>query len=141
MARILIVEDEDAVAGIVAYFLRKAGHTPTVAAEGATALREASARPDLILLDLRLPRIDGLEVLKDVKNDPDLHTIPVVVLTTSATEQDVLRARRLQADSYITKPVEAAQLLDVVRTIESFSLLVVAVTPVSQPGETIAAGQ
>jgi CheY-like chemotaxis protein len=72
---------------------------------GAFADPAASPRPHIILLDLRLPRVDGLEVLKAVKEDRELHTIPVVVLTTSAAEQDVAAAYRHYANSYLVKPV------------------------------------
>jgi len=82
-------------------------------------------RPDLILLDLNLPRKDGREVLAELKGDPDLKTIPVVVLTTSRAEQDVLRSYQLQANCYITKPVDFKQFLEVVRSIEYFWLVVV----------------
>src|SRR5690348_12544017 len=77
-------------------------------------------RPDLIMLDLNLPRKDGREVLAEIKADPALKTIPVVVLTTSRAEQDILRAYNLHANCYITKPVDFEQFLGVVRTIESF---------------------
>jgi CheY-like chemotaxis protein len=88
--------------------------------------RYASApRPDLILLDLNLPRKDGREVLEELKRDPALRTIPVVVLTTSRADQDVLRSYQLHANCYITKPVDFKQFLDVVRTIERFWLTVV----------------
>lgn len=66
-------------------------------------------RPNLILLDLRLPRIDGLEVLREVKNHPELHTIPVVILTTSDAERDVALAYEYHANSYLTKPVDFQQ--------------------------------
>lgn len=82
-------------------------------------------RPDLILLDLNLPRKDGREVLEELKSDPDLQTIPVVVLTTSQAEQDVLRSYRLHANSYVTKPVNFERFLEVVQSIESFWLNVV----------------
>ena len=82
-------------------------------------------RPDLILLDLNLPRKDGREVLAEVKGDPDLKCIPVVVLTTSAAEQDVVRAYALHANCYITKPVDFRQFLGVVAAIENFWLMVV----------------
>ncbi len=82
-------------------------------------------RPDLILLDLNLPRKDGREVLADVKSDPDLHTIPVVILTTSAAEADVLRAYDLHANSYVTKPVGFDNFFDVIRGIEDFWLSLV----------------
>ncbi len=82
-------------------------------------------RPDLIMLDLNLPRKDGREVLAEIKSDPVLKLIPVVVLTTSRAEQDVLRAYQLNANCYITKPVDFDQFLNVVRSIESFWLFVV----------------
>ncbi len=86
---------------------------------------ENAPRPDLILLDLNLPRKDGREVLAELKNDPDLATIPVVVLTTSKAEQDVLRSYQLHANCYVTKPVDFTSFLDVVQSIEKFWLAVV----------------
>lgn len=97
-------------------------------------------RPDLILLDLNLPRKDGREVLTEIKADDQLATIPFVVLTYSATEQDVLHVQKLQADSYITKPVEFARFLEVIRTVESFHILVVTLPPVAIPGQVTLAG-
>jgi CheY-like chemotaxis protein len=85
--------------------------------------------PDLIMLDLNLPRKDGREVLAEIKADDALKTIPVVVLTTSRADQDVLRAYRLHANCYITKPVDFDQFLNVVRSIESFWLFVVTLPP------------
>ena len=82
-------------------------------------------RPDVILLDLNLPRKDGRQVLAEIKADDALKSIPVVVLTTSRAEQDVLRAYQLNANCYITKPVDFEQFLEVVRAIESFWLCVV----------------
>lgn len=84
-----------------------------------------AVRPDLILLDLNLPRKDGREVLSDIKRDPALMTIPVVVLTTSRAEQDVLHSYQLQANCYITKPVDLEQFITVVRSIEDFWLTIV----------------
>jgi CheY-like chemotaxis protein len=86
-------------------------------------------RPDLIMLDLNLPRKDGREVLAELKADDNLKMIPVVVLTTSRAEQDVLRAYQLHANCYITKPVDFQQFLNVVRSIESFWLFVVTLPP------------
>ncbi len=82
-------------------------------------------RPDLILLDLNLPRKDGREVLAELKDDPELHLIPVIVLTTSAAEQDVLRSYDLKAACYITKPIDLDEFISVVRSIESFWLSIV----------------
>jgi CheY-like chemotaxis protein len=82
-------------------------------------------RPDLILLDLNLPKKDGRQVLADIKAVPELAQIPVVILTTSDADEDILRAYQLHANCYITKPVDFAQFLKVVRTIEDFWLTVV----------------
>jgi CheY-like chemotaxis protein len=81
--------------------------------------------PDLILLDLNLPKIDGREVLERIKGDEHLRHIPVVVLTTSHAEQDVLKSYDLHANCYVTKPVDLDQFIDVVRNIENFWLTVV----------------
>jgi chemotaxis family two-component system response regulator Rcp1 len=82
-------------------------------------------RPDLILLDLNLPRKDGREVLAELKRDPDLKVIPVVILTTSRSEEDVLRSYQLHANCYITKPVDFTKFMEVVKAIESFWLTIV----------------
>jgi two-component system, chemotaxis family, response regulator Rcp1 len=82
-------------------------------------------RPDLILLDLNLPKKDGRQVLKEIKADPELAGIPVVVLTTSDADEDILRAYHLHANCYITKPVDFQQFLRVVKAIEDFWLTVV----------------
>ena len=82
-------------------------------------------RPDLILLDLNLPRKDGREVLAELKADPRLRLIPVVVLTTSEAEQDILRTYELHGNCYITKPVDLEKFLHIVRAVESFWLAIV----------------
>jgi len=84
-----------------------------------------ATRPDLILLDLNLPRRDGREVLADIKNDPGLKMIPVVVLTTSSAEADILKSYKLHANCYITKPVDLEQFVNVVKSIDDFWLTVV----------------
>ncbi|MEU6728752.1 response regulator [Nonomuraea wenchangensis] len=81
--------------------------------------------PDLILLDLNLPRMSGLEVLSEIKADPVLATIPVVILTTSEAEEDILLSYRLHANAYVTKPVDFEQFIRVVRQIDSFFVTVV----------------
>ncbi|HEX5146220.1 MAG TPA: response regulator [Conexibacter sp.] len=86
---------------------------------------ENAARPDLILLDLNLPRKDGREVLAEIKGDPELATIPVVVLTTSHAEEDVLRSYQLHANAYVTKPVDFERFIEVVRQIDEFFVTVV----------------
>jgi two-component system response regulator len=85
----------------------------------------AAALPDLILLDLNLPRKNGREVLAEIKGDDRLRHIPVVILTTSQAEQDVLASYRLRANAYVTKPVELDQFLKVVASIEEFWLEIV----------------
>jgi two-component system, chemotaxis family, response regulator Rcp1 len=82
-------------------------------------------RPDLVLLDLNMPRMDGREVLAQIKGDPDLRSIPVVVLTTSEAEADIVKAYDLHANAYITKPVDLEAFLDAVRVVEEFWLTVV----------------
>lgn len=84
-----------------------------------------ASRPDLILLDLNLPRKDGREVLAEIKGDPALATIPVVVLTTSHAEEDVLKSYQLHANAYVTKPVDFERFIEVVRQIDEFFVTVV----------------
>jgi chemotaxis family two-component system response regulator Rcp1 len=104
-----------------------------VASDGAEAMaflwregKHANApRPDLILLDLNLPKKDGREVLAEIKESPTLKSIPVVVLTTSASEEDILKSYLLHANCYITKPVDLDGFLKVVKNIDSFWLSVV----------------
>jgi len=82
-------------------------------------------RPDLVLLDLNLPKKDGREVLADIKSDEELKTIPVVILATSKSEEDVLRTYSLHCNCYITKPIDLKQFLKVVKSIEDFWLTIV----------------
>jgi CheY-like chemotaxis protein len=86
---------------------------------------EEVTRPDLVLLDLNLPKRDGLQVLEDVKADPDLRRIPIVVLTTSEAEEDVLRSYDLHANAYVTKPVDFDRFVEVIRQIDDFFISVV----------------
>ncbi|GGV16573.1 response regulator [Actinomadura sp. LOL_016] len=82
-------------------------------------------RPDLVLLDLNLPRKDGREVLQEIKDDENLRSIPVVVLTTSEADEDILRSYRLHANAYVTKPVDFERFVSVVRRIDDFFVSVV----------------
>ncbi len=137
---ILMVEDSptDAQLTIEALHAAKVANRLSHVEDGVEALRflrqqdpyVGAPRPDLILLDLNLPRKDGREVLEELKRDPDLKVIPVVVLTTSRSEQDVLRSYQLHANCYITKPVDFTQFMEVVKSIEQFWL-----TIVTLPGE------
>ncbi|MGA2657612.1 MAG: response regulator [Verrucomicrobiota bacterium] len=140
---ILLVEDSPSDTELTVEALKEAkirNHLSTVE-DGVQAMAflrrqgpfAGAPRPDLIMLDLNLPRKDGREVLAEVKADPGLKMIPVVVLTTSRAEQDVLRAYQLSANCYITKPVDFDQFLNVVRSIESFWLFVVTLPPATIP--------
>lgn len=132
---ILLVEDNLGDARLTQEALREArvSNHLSLVRDGVEALaflrREggyASApRPDLILLDLNLPRKDGREVLSEIKSDERLQRIPVVVLTVSQSDEDILRAYNLNANCYITKPVDLEQFIKVVRSIEDFWLAIV----------------
>lgn len=86
-------------------------------------------RPDLILLDLNMPRKDGREVLAEIKQDPDLKRIPVVILTVSKSEEDVLKAYNLYANCYITKPMDMEQFTKIVKSIDDFWFTIVTLPP------------
>jgi chemotaxis family two-component system response regulator Rcp1 len=88
-----------------------------------------SPHPDIILLDLNLPRMDGRELLARIKNDPKLKRIPVVVLTTSKAEEDVLRSYELHANCYITKPVGLDQFIKIIQSVEDFWFTIVRLPP------------
>ncbi|NVJ00796.1 response regulator [Myxococcus sp. AM009] len=136
---ILLVEDNpgDVRLTIEAFKEGKVSNRLSVARDGVEALsflrRQGAyadaARPDLILLDLNLPRKDGREVLAEIKVDPALRRIPVVVLTTSKAEEDILRTYDLHANCYIAKPVDLEQFISVVRSIDDFWLSVVRLPP------------
>ena len=94
-----------------------------------TGKHAGSSRPDLILLDLNLPRKDGREVLAEIKADEDLKRIPVVILTTSQAEEDIIRSYNLHANCYITKPIDLHQFIRVIKAIEDFWLTIVMLPP------------
>ena len=135
MIQILLVEDDpgDVLITREAFADNKVRNHLSVVSDGEAAMaflrREgefASApRPDLILLDLNLPRKAGHEVLAEVKSDADLQRIPVVILTTSDAEEDILRSYDLHANAYVTKPVDFDRFLDVVRQVDEFFVTVV----------------
>jgi CheY-like chemotaxis protein len=132
---ILLVEDNPGDVRLTREALRDARvrnnlHVVRDGAEALEFLRRSGAHvaaplPDLILLDLNLPRKNGREVLAEIKGDDRLRHIPVVILTTSQAEQDVLASYRLRANAYVTKPVELDQFLKVVASIEEFWLEIV----------------
>ena len=86
-------------------------------------------RPDLILLDLNLPKTDGREVLEEIKADPQIHQIPVVILTTSNDEEDVLRSYNLHANAYLVKPIDVMRFIKMIQSLESFWLSFVRLPP------------
>ena len=136
---VLLVEDDpgDVLMTQEAFEEHKVRNNLSVVSDGAEALsylrREGqykdAVRPDLILLDLNLPRRDGREVLEEVKKDDDLCRIPVVVLTTSAADEDILRSYQLHANAYVTKPVDFERFISVIRQIDEFFVSVVKLPP------------
>lgn len=135
LVEILLVEDNPGDVRLTAEALRDARvrNNLHVAKDGVEALAflrndgryAAAPRPDLILLDLNLPKKSGREVLEEIKGDERLKHIPVVILTTSQAEQDIISSYHLRANAYVTKPVDLDQFLKVVRSIEHFWLEIV----------------
>ena len=143
-AELLLVEDNygDVLLAREAFRNAKIRNNLTVARDGEEALRvlrreglhATMPRPDLILLDLNLPRMDGREVLQAIKADPGLQPIPVIIMTSSKAETDVLKSYRLSANGYIVKPVDFERLQEIVASLETFWFsVVVLATP--QPME------
>lgn len=132
---VLLVEDDpgDELMTREAFEDNKIRNTLHVVRDGQEALdflyrrgdHAEAPRPDLILLDLNLPRYDGRQVLEQIKGDPELALIPVVVLTTSSAEEDILRSYKLHANAYVTKPVDLDQFIAAVRQIDEFFVTVV----------------
>jgi two-component system, chemotaxis family, response regulator Rcp1 len=136
---ILLVEDNPGDVRLTREALKegKVRNNLYVAPDGVEALRflrredehHDAVRPDLILLDLNLPRKDGREVLEEIKQDVNLRSIPVVILTSSQAEQDICRAYQLHANCYVTKPVDLDQFVTVVQSIETFWFTIVKLPP------------
>ncbi len=132
---ILLVEDSKGDIGLIEEIFEdaKSVNILHIAEDGEEAISflrakdqfSGAPRPDIILLDLNLPKKDGREVLEEVKGDDELKNIPVVVLTTSRAEDDIMRSYNLHANAYITKPVDFDQFLNVVKSIENFWLEIV----------------
>ncbi|MEA2178542.1 MAG: hypothetical protein QOG77_1839 [Solirubrobacteraceae bacterium] len=133
LINILLVEDNPADVRLTEEALKEAANALTrlhVAYDGAQALQflhregeyASAPRPDLMLLDLNLPRVDGRQVLTQVKSDPDLRRIPVVVLTTSPSEDDILHAYDQHVNSYIRKPVDLDEFFTVLKAIDDYWL-------------------
>ena len=132
---ILLVEDNPGDARLTQEVLRetKVRNSLKIVRDGVeamaflrrTGIYVREERPDLILLDLNLPKKDGREVLAEIKEDPDLRRIPVVILTTSKADQDIVKSYNLHANCYIAKPVDLVQFMAVVKAIEGFWLTIV----------------
>jgi len=132
---ILLVEDNEGDIGLVEEVFEEGriNNNLNITEDGEEAMEflrkegefANSPRPDLILLDLNLPKKDGREVLEEIKEDENLRRIPVVVLTTSKAEKDILKSYDMHANSYITKPVDFDQFIKVIKSIEDFWLEVV----------------
>ncbi|MEI7033459.1 response regulator [Streptomyces pratensis] len=132
---VLLVEDDpgDELMTREAFEDNKIRNTLHVVRDGQEALdflyrrgdHTGAPRPDLVLLDLNLPKYDGRQVLEQIKGDPELALIPVVVLTTSSAEEDILRSYKLHANAYVTKPVDLDQFIAAVRQIDEFFVTVV----------------
>jgi CheY-like chemotaxis protein len=135
LIEVLLVEDDpgDVVLIQEAFADNKVGNRLSVVGDGVEAMaflrRQGdyadAPRPDLVLLDLNLPRKNGREVLAEIKNDPELSIIPVIVLTTSEAEEDIVRSYSLHANAYITKPVDFERFAGVVHQIDEFFVGVV----------------
>lgn len=132
---ILLVEDNPGDVRLTQEALRegKIANNLVVASSGDEALarlrREGATRPDLILLDLNLPGMDGREVLRQIKGDESLKQIPVVVMTSSSAEEDVARSYALHANCFVTKPLDLDQFTKVIQAIEEFWVTVVKLPP------------
>ena len=132
---VLLVEDDpgDVLLTKEAFADNKVKNNLNIVSDGEEAIaylrgqgeHAGAPRPDLILLDLNLPRKDGREVLRDIKADPDLRSIPVVVLTTSEADEDILNSYDLHANAYVTKPVDFDSFIRIVRQIDDFFVTVV----------------
>jgi CheY-like chemotaxis protein len=136
---VLLVEDDPGDVLLIreAFSDHKVGNVLTVVNDGVEAMKFVrgegeyanAERPDLVLLDLNLPRKSGAEVLAEIKGDPKLATIPVVVLTTSQSEEDVLRSYKMHANAYITKPVDFDRFGQIVHQIDDFFVGIVKLPP------------
>jgi CheY-like chemotaxis protein len=136
---VLLVEDDpgDVLMTREAFEYHKLRNVLDVVTDGEQALQflrrsgdyADAPRPGLILLDLNLPRVDGLEVLAEIKADPVLKVIPVVILTTSQAQQDVLRSYALHANAYVSKPVDFERFMEAIRQIDNFFVTLVRLAP------------
>jgi CheY-like chemotaxis protein len=139
LIEVLLVEDDPGDVLLIreAFGEHKVGNRLTVVNDGVDAMaylrrqgpHAEARRPDLVLLDLNLPRMNGAEVLAQIKGDPGLALIPVVILTTSEADEDILRSYELHANAYITKPVDFDRFTQIVHQIDEFFIGVVKLPP------------
>jgi CheY-like chemotaxis protein len=139
---VLLVEDDPGDVMLIreAFADHKVGNVLSTVSDGVEAMKfvrgegeyASFERPDLVLLDLNLPRKSGAEVLAEIKGDPDLSMIPVIVLTTSESEEDVLRSYKLHANAYVTKPVDFDRFKEIVQQIDDFFIGIVKLPPRSR---------
>ncbi|MFZ1153710.1 MAG: response regulator [Solirubrobacteraceae bacterium] len=136
---VLLVEDDPGDVLLIreAFADHKVGNVLSTVSDGVEAMKfirgegeyAGVERPDLVLLDLNLPRKSGAEVLAEIKSDPELSTIPVIVLTTSEAEEDVLSSYKMHANAYVTKPVDFERFRDIVHQIDDFFIGIVKLPP------------
>jgi CheY-like chemotaxis protein len=136
---VLLVEDDPGDVLLIreAFSEQKVGNVLSVVSDGVEAMKFVRGegeyadreRPDLVLLDLNLPRKSGAEVLAEIKSDPELATIPVIVLTTSSSQEDIVGSYRMHANAYITKPVDFERFREIVHQIDDFFIGIVKLPP------------
>lgn len=113
--KILVVEDEESLLMLERILLSSKGYSVTGVMDGKSAIEEIAAnRPDLVILDIMLPEMDGFEVCRQIKDNPETNAIPVVMLTAKKSNQDVTRGMQVGADAYITKPFKSAKVIEVI---------------------------
>jgi twitching motility two-component system response regulator PilG len=116
--RILVVEDEESLLKLESILLTSKGYSVTGVMDGRSALEEiARSKPDLVILDIMLPEMDGFEVCRQIKGNPETSYIPVVMLTAKKSSQDLARGRQVGADEYITKPFKSAKVMEIIGTL------------------------
>jgi CheY-like chemotaxis protein len=136
---VLLVEDDPGDVLLIreAFAEQKVGNVLSVVSDGVEAMQfvrgegeyAGRGRPDLVLLDLNLPRKSGVEVLAEIKGDPELATIPVIVLTTSSSQEDIMGSYRMHANAFITKPVDFERFREIVHQIDDFFIGIVKLPP------------
>lgn len=144
LIEILLIEDNPGDARLVVEGLKegKVRNNLTIVEDGDEAMEflrkegrhENAPRPDLILLDLNLPKKDGREVLKEIKSDENLRRIPIVILTTSKAEEDIMKTYNYHANCYITKPVDLDRFIEIIKAIDDFWLTIVKLPPNGMKG-------